>query len=105
MENPAFSIAVFLKPLLQIDWRGGIVGEERRQAVGVVVVGVGEDTQVHAQGLRIPGKTLGSAGVQEDFVSVVFDVQGQPPLCGKGSAGQIVDQYKRFHSSPAPFLG
>ena len=49
---------------------------------------VGEDSQVHLlevypQGLGIVGKGLGTAGVQQDVMLTVLDIQGQAVLRGE----------------------
>ncbi len=55
-----------------------IAGEKSRHAVCVVIMAVGENAQFHtvkvnAQVFCISGKTSGSTGVQQDFMSVVFN--------------------------------
>ena len=67
---------------------GGVFLQKVAQTVCVVEVAVGEDSQVHLlevypQSLSILGKGLGTAGVQQDVMLPVLDVQGQAVFWGE----------------------
>ena len=87
------------------DRGGGIEGEEAIEAVGVVVVGVGEHGEVDggeidAEARGVVRELAGSAGVQQDFVAVVLDMDGQAPLADEIFMGEIIDQDGGTHGIP-----
>ena len=88
----------------------GVDLEEPAQAVGVVVVAVGQggqlhSGQVHPQGPGVVGKFPGGAGVQQQLFPPVLDVQGQAVLRRQAAALQsgVFHQNGDFHRGPSFF--
>ena len=87
--------------------RGGIEGQESPQPVGVVIVAVGEDgqlhpRQVHPQGSGVLDEPARGRPVQQDAVSPVGQVEGQAVLVEQAGGGGILHQNCDAHGAP-PF--
>ena len=89
--------AILPGALPQEEGSPGIVPKEGGDTVGMVVMGVGEHPEFHLRRVQpqkggILGKQAGGAGIQQQLVPPVLNVNGQTPLPGQPLPGQIVHQ-------------
>ena len=97
-----FVVTILPAVLPEIEGSVIVPAEELPHAVGVVIVGVGEDAefhlgQVHPQGVGVGGEQRSRPGVQKDLVPLVLDIDGKPPFGLQAAVGDIVGQNDGAH--------
>ena len=102
MKYPPFSITVLTGTDSHVKGGSPVPGKELRQAIGMVVMSMGQHTvfnllEIYAKAFRIFHKGSTGSRVKQKLVALILNIHRQSPLTDQSVVGLIINQNSCVH--------